>query len=125
MCVVYFEPNSPLERYEQFFMYIESNCPPRSTVCLLGDFNIPEIENSNLNIRNASVKCQELINYMSYFELELYNNITNKNGRTLDLVLTYIKSVKVEHETSPIVKDPHHPALLITISYTKQYKKQY
>ena len=123
MCVVYFEPNSPLESYEQFFMYLESSCPPGSIVCLMGDFNLPEITSTNINITNASVKCQELINFMTFFELESHNHIMNKNGRTLDLILTNVTNVKVEHETSPLVKpDPHHPALLITITFTKPSK---
>lgn len=58
-----------------------------STLLILGDFNIPDyIESISNSLSSKHVA--SLINFMSYFNLNQYNNVLNVNNRVLDLVMS-------------------------------------
>ena len=115
ICAVYFPPNSDVILYEELFKRIECHCPQGSTIFLIGDFNLSEIEGTDFDFMRASEKCQMLYNFMSYFDLQSFNNVFNSNKRTLDLVLSN-KDLVVTREYNPLVsEDKHHPALNITV----------
>ena len=119
ICVVYFTPNSSVELYEEVFQFVESKCQVDCTLLVIGDFNLPDICGTDFRFLSASIKYQCLNNFLSFMELQSHNNIRNRFGKTLDLVLSNKNEIEVERNELPLVKeDDYHPALTLNISLT-------
>ena len=116
ICAVYFPPSSCNDLYDELFQFTESLCPQGSAILLVGDFNLPEISETALPERGLSAKCQTVANYIAFNDLLSVNDVKNNNNRTLDLVLTNLKTI-VYRETNPLVReDVHHPSLFIRLA---------
>ncbi|KAI4470576.1 endonuclease-reverse transcriptase [Holotrichia oblita] len=83
-------------------------------VIFCGDFNIPKLLSNTDNDR----KCLAFNAFMDILDLKQINNVTNCNGKILDLILTNLNcEIDVSHDTDPLVpEDLHHPALRIFVN---------
>lgn len=125
---VYFECNSPIEKYQNFFQTIacfDNNIlSTRSQVMIVGDFNLKDFA---IPLNLSDIKLLALNNFMSTYKLNSCNNIKNVNLRTLDLVLANCSNVQVNNETPLVPLDSHHPALhiLFTVGFIKSRTNSY
>lgn len=133
--VVYIPPNSDCNLYSTHFDTLEfiRNKFPVDQLCIMGDFNLPEINwiefNSNFHsnnidfdfsVNNYSSKAISLLNVCSLLNLFQSNLIYNHQNKTLDLVLSNFSNIEVLHNSDQIVKpDLFHPPLEIIVSLTR------
>lgn len=122
-CICYFQPSVKLETMKKF---VDRACTQNDffncRILFLGDFNIPEFENSNLSDTQRLTHMNRLVNM---YNLESLNNIKNHKSRTLDLCLTNFaqynisrnKHAKINLEKGQGLVKPvkDHPPLLINI----------
>lgn len=122
--VVYIAPNSNLEIYSSFFEMVESLISPgnEKPICILGDFNIREV---NENLTNSTPSLIQLKNFMNIMNLKSINRIENKFGNTLDLILvSENETLRVFREFHPLLpEDDYHPSLCVTIQGTREHQK--
>ncbi|GJQ81419.1 hypothetical protein Trydic_g18283 [Trypoxylus dichotomus] len=110
---LYIPPNIELDDYEIFIdalgiFLLDKQC------ILVRDFNAPAFNMPDLDDRRTS----SILFLMETLNLRQLNDITNLNGKLLDLVLTNLDvEFAVGHDLAPFVgEDPHHLALDILIS---------
>lgn len=116
ICVVYFPPNSHLNYYSNFFGKLETFQIKNEKLLILGDFNLP-ITGVGYKLETGTEICKQMLFFIKTYNLAMKNNVSNVNGKTLDLVLSDITSLNVEQDCCPIVKiDKHHPPLSITFN---------
>lgn len=113
---VYIPPQSNIDYYLGLYDLFESKCGVlNSNIIMLGDFNIPEIINSDVH-SNISVKVKELTIFANFYNLKNVNNIINIQNKTLDLILTNM-NIDVIRESEPLVEeDKFHPALELSVN---------
>lgn len=106
--VVYIPPYvtcTELELFLEAFEQVTINLAP---IIILGDFNLPFLESTN-------VKTIALDNFIQFNNIKQYNNITNINGGLLDLVMADVPCL-VALDPEPLVTiDNYHPALNISV----------
>ena len=103
---------------EAFFQYFYAR--PHffsSNILILGDFNLPEVTGSAYSFSSGTRLARELSEFLSAFNLSSHNNIVNKLGRTLDLVLSNfpVGSISVTREPGLVSEDVPHPPLLLQL----------
>lgn len=84
-----------------------------------GDFNCPAVnwvsQNGDNSLLPSDVddSASRIIDSLCFMELAQYNNIVNKNGRILDLVMCSNACIKhlMRNESPFVMEDGHHPAL--------------
>lgn len=123
----YIKPQTSYAEYEQFLENvadIANNADRLTTVCLVGDANIPEIiwkneGRSMLPIEYEGRIAELLVHVMEIGDLRQINNVLNANNRILDLCLLNAPEDQVSLE---LAKDPlcrvegHHPPILIELN---------
>lgn len=116
---VYIPPSTPSNIFLGYCEYIESlNGILSGNLMIVGDFNVPEINNNTYDLSSGSPKAKFLYRFMSFYDLVSYNIVQNELGRTLDLVLSNFP-VKVMKSDDPLVpEDGYHPALCVDASYS-------
>ena len=125
LCVVYFPPVPNSTDYEDFFQSVETIIPLGSTILLMGDFNLTAICGPNFGTLPSCTTYQNFLNFVNFYNLIPFNNITNKNGRTLDLVLSNLGKVQVSRDECPLLpEDDHHPALIIFLALSNTKVKE-
>lgn len=124
VCAVYIPPASGNGVYERLVSVIEriSKASPDSTLCLIGDFNMPHIyweivDNScAVQFSNVSGEGPRLVMETTAFHnLNQYNHVFNKNDRLLDLVFCNRDCTVTVPDFELSRVDSHHPALLVTL----------
>jgi hypothetical protein len=108
--LVYFPPNSPLQLYNLFFESLEQFNFTNEKILILGDFNL-QITGPTFNLTDGGSICKQLCFFKEMFSLELKNNVSNFQGKTLDLVLSDISDLKVYEEAHFVSLDRYHPPL--------------
>ena len=113
---VYIPPAKPSYVYEAIFEYIELTTDLTKRTIFAGDFNIPEY-NYEQNILGSKGTVNALHTFMAFNAMNQINNIPNKNGRYLDLVLCSEDIVfEITRQLDPLVKeDDHHPSLELLV----------
>ena len=119
--------DSPPAEYTKLYEFYRSvsDCLTPNVKCVIcGDFNIPDYA---IGCNNKSKKLLDIFNFTDANDFIQYNEILNKNGRLLDLVLSDVKDVCVTRSMSPLVsEDAHHPSLEINMfsssSFTQRQK---
>ncbi len=98
---------------------------PDQQYLLLGDYNLKNsiswtVDDDGVcraNDVNGTI-ADNFVDFLSLTNLNQFSSVTNKNNRTLDLVLSNIdpSNITVNEELDPIVKvDWHHPPLTIEV----------
>lgn len=109
--VIYIPPTTSLQCYEQFFEALELlDLLYNQNILILGDFNNPNYCNNDNNTKTICLN-----NFSSFFNLNQLNNITNVNGRMLDLVFSNLKCEVMRNNIPFVTEDAYHPALFISI----------
>ncbi|GJQ80650.1 hypothetical protein Trydic_g9234 [Trypoxylus dichotomus] len=110
---LYIPPNIGLDDYETLIDALGTFLLHKQCI-LVRDFNAPGFNMPDLNDRRTS----SILLLMETLNLRQLNDITNLNGKLLDLVFTNLDvEFAVAHDLAPFVgEDPHHPALDILIS---------
>lgn len=126
LCVCYLPPDLPNDKSTSFYNKLQNNLLENHTSdinLIIGDFNIPTLSwhsmSNDPNILKPSspsdFRSTLLVSTLALCNLSQFNNVPNKNGRWLDLVLSNKQSIAVT-ETDPISRvDRHHPPLLIEL----------
>lgn len=122
--VIYIPPNASHETYSRYFDHYANlvcNAKPDSEFIILGDFNISTISwvkiGSCCTASSHEGKiASDLLNTLEISELKQFNNITNSNGRILDLTLSNLKNLKIFEAEALSKPDPHHPTFCLEIS---------
>lgn len=110
--VVYIPDYTSLSDFESFFESLEQLDYLYSNSIILGDFNASKFVDNDICDSHTAV----LNNFLNLFGLVQYNDIFNKLGRLLDLVIShYICEVKRD-ELPLLREDDHHPALMISVA---------
>uniref|UniRef100_A0A8D8QFL3 Endonuclease/exonuclease/phosphatase domain-containing protein n=1 Tax=Cacopsylla melanoneura TaxID=428564 RepID=A0A8D8QFL3_9HEMI len=123
-CVCYFPPPVKTNTLKTF---IEQTCSQNNLInanlMFIGDFNLKEYGHPD---QDNSTRITELNKLTNFFNLESYNQIKNKNSRTLDLCLTNlsqnklsknkITNIQIEKGQGLVPPVSDHPPLSITIS---------
>lgn len=119
--VVYFEPCSNLNDYKNYCdLVYQFYDAANYNVCIMGDFNIPNITCSNFNFCVGSPSAREIGKLISFLNASSLNNILNKNNKTLDLIFSNCNQCLVIRDESPLIaEDTHHPSLNIDIKNIK------
>ena len=116
--------------YDTYFDNVSAiiNTHANDNFILIGDFNIPKItwEISDdlilpVNI-DGDLSGQYLIEMMNFSNMFQYNDVRNKNGRILDLIISNLESnnITVSPATSILSRiDEHHPPLELVINMIK------
>ncbi|KAL5242465.1 hypothetical protein ACI65C_009875 [Semiaphis heraclei] len=118
---VYIPPSSPFTIYESHVSSVQTialantNC----TFIFCGDFNLPDISwsNDNYGLLYSSPSSHCLPESFSYLNLFQLNNVSNNQGKHLDLVFSNNNNIYIEKSSSNVVPcDSYHPALDISLS---------
>lgn len=94
---------------------------PDDTFLLCGDFNISDAQwvettSSEMSLlSNGNFITQSLEEFLSFSNLQQYNNVRNSNSRILDLVLSNTKCIITSSDYPLTAEDAHHPAFLIDV----------
>lgn len=118
---VYIPPDSKLQTYLDFFASVEELLDEHGGyVTIVGDFNVRMITGTSFDLALGNRYTVSLQHFITGSNLRSMNDIANKNGKTLDLILTNIPhNINVQESTCPIVPvDPHHPPLYFDIPVT-------
>lgn len=130
LSVNYIPPKAKTDAYENILNKLHQIYAtyPDFTYCIIGDFNIPDIEwtpSIDEKILIPSEPRTEihktLLNTMSLMKLQQYNSWCNENGRILDLVLSNVQSVCTKPSVNISPPGPHHPSLELTLKKCKQH----
>lgn len=125
-CCVYLLNNLNIDFYVNFLKQIDNVCVlnPMDTVTVAGDFNLPNLINSNGQLVSYNDKSEKLINTLHFCDLSQKSSVFNYSGVILDLVLSnaslIIKEVCSEDLLVPI--DHHHPALNFQLDVCPEYR---
>lgn len=125
LCTVYFPPPVLREHFEHFCNHASSILSKYNLTLICGDFNQSNIDwigtpGSPLTpkINTSCATSNDLLEFMSLNQLSQHNYITNRNGKTLDLILTNMPINNILSSTEPLSKiDVHHPALIFHASF--------
>ena len=121
----YFQPNTNTSVYEKIGEMIIQLAMQEKDILLVGDFNIraftPEISKNEM-MNNS--KLRELFCFTRAAGLQSHNNVLNHQGKTLDLVLSNLRTVTVT-EASPLAEPPdkYHPPLDIVLQISSRSTK--
>lgn len=116
ICTVYIPPDVPFDQFETFLLHLELILHNK-LVLLIGDFNLPNFYNSDINC----AKSTSLRIFCSSLELHQYNFIYNTNNRLLDLAFSNINddTIVLSADSHLVSLDSHHPALDISVKLNK------
>lgn len=120
LCTVYFSPCSSMPQYGALYERMESyNFNVNDCILIAGDFNLL-IGGTDFHLcDNKDLKIKNLIYFLNYNGLRLFNNIRNRMERTLDLVVSNVDLV-VDKCDFPLSKvDEYHPPLLISLDRSR------
>lgn len=129
ICTLYFPPPVTYSRLDSLVSnitnVIQHKLPQKSILLLAGDFNLPQLEwqldldsNCLLPASGSSSNTDSiLIDALSFNGLCQLNQVSNANGRTLDLIITNSPNYfSVTNSLAPLVNvDGHHPALNVLL----------
>ncbi|XP_063902113.1 uncharacterized protein LOC135121766, partial [Zophobas morio] len=117
---LYIPPTCLINDYAEIFDYIEYTVDFTHPVLILGDFNIPELNECTLGNRTTGFY-NTYNNFITLNDLKQSNAIVNVNNRLLDLVLSNNQlNTEVIREPLPLLQeDVHHPCLRIFIESVK------
>lgn len=121
VCSVYLSPNSSVSQYNMFFDKIETQFfREKDRIVIVGDFNLL-VHGTDIPLEGYSdLKVKNLHQFLNYNGLCLCNNIKNKMGRTLDLVISNV-NLLVDKADYPLSKvDEYHPPLVIICDKMKK-----
>lgn len=137
VCVIYLPPpvnNLALEALNECLETVASQLKNQNII-ILGDMNIPNFYQTlktNGIEHTETYLTRSLNNMLSYLSLVSLNNVVNKLGNTLDLVLFHCKRSPdlkrgihvLVQKGDPLVKeDEYHPTLNIFLGYKKNRNK--
>lgn len=117
---VYFPPGSIVEWYSSFFEFVTRHSQIKNNeICLVGDYNLPNITGPETKLICLDIRYKELSNFINLHALKLVNQVKNSNEKTLDLVIVPEEcrySTKVTKSDNPLTTvDLHHPAISIEL----------
>lgn len=116
---IYIPPSLRTEIYGNIFDMLENSFDFSSNnILIVGDFNIPDLQNLNDNC--MGYKPSALLNdFINFNDLLQHNNITNDSNKTLDLVISSrTTQLSVSRHLHPLVtEDSYHPCLSIDCSF--------
>lgn len=124
VCAIYLPPPAKLETLSCFLNGVDYVISQMKNVIAVGDFNLGSIDwsrgadlNNQMfpsNYNNALGTA--FVDFMSLNNLKQLNNISNIDGRYLDLVLSNIAGVEVSEPLDLLTKlDSRHPHLLVKL----------
>lgn len=106
---IYIPPSLSSADFEYFFDLLERVIADKCNVLVVGDFNVPNFTNINLNDAKSNI----VNHFIAFSNFKQFNNILNVNNRLLDLVLSDIKCSVFKDENPLVVEDTYHPAFYI------------
>lgn len=126
LCCVYLPPGDELAA-ASFLSKLELNkLTIKDNILLMcGDFNCPSVrwvsQNDRDNIlvaTNVDVYSSRITDTFCFMELFQFNNVLNKNGKLLDLVLCTEDNVRhlMKNENPFVREDEYHPSLEFTFN---------
>lgn len=130
VCVTYIRPNAPLVQYTEHLDKIKDcilSLDTSSKFLILGDYNMPHISwnlSTPTTLLINSAHSEELLNTIEFCNFNQFNNVTNINGKILDLVLSNLPLESVKLRRLQYFKQPednYHPALQIDLNLDIQY----
>lgn len=104
--------------YFDLLVDIVNRREPNSKFLIFGDFNIPSIEWYQVNgkciaLHQEGRMANELVNMLTFTELDQINQIKNFYNRTLDLILSSNLTICCKKALPIINEDLYHPALQV------------
>lgn len=125
ICVVYMPPPVTLEHLNSFLEHVTDVIDNTDQVIILGDFNLSFINWSRDSNTGSCIASNynsplglALTDFLSLNNISQTNDITNIDGKILDLILTN-NTVEVTNSVHILSKiDNKHPPLLITLLET-------
>lgn len=126
---VYLPPGSNVDSYSSFFDFITRHSQINNkAVCLIGDFNLPNITGPETKLTCFDIRHKELSIFINLYGLILINQVKNANEKTLDLVIIPEEcayTFKVTKDDNPLIReDLHHPALVIQMLPLQVHKNE-
>lgn len=120
-CAVYLPPPVNRSRLEYFIDGCNKVFDKSLRCCILGDFNLSNINWSFLgdttNVYSVPSLCQPLVDFININGLHQHNTVVNDSNKVLDLVLSDLSSCNVnESHNSMSSIDRFHPPLDIDIT---------
>lgn len=116
----YIRPQAAFAEYEEFFekvIDIVNKTDNKTTVCIVGDANMPEIvwrsvDASMIPSEYEGRIAELLVHTMEICDLKQYNHVINANNRILDLCLlnAAVDQVSLQKPMEPLCRtESHHP----------------
>ncbi|CAG4988887.1 unnamed protein product [Colias eurytheme] len=124
ICAIYLPPPTNYNALDKFIYNANNVLEHMENVIILGDFNLGNLEwayGQGGTCGMVPIACHgrvecALVDFINLNNLEQINNITNQNGKILDLALTNIPRFKVSTAIDILTKpDPHHPCLFLSL----------
>ena len=118
ICVMYRPPNAPVDSFKSCLKKVHeyTNGLDDYEICLLGDFNFPNISWDPISYSYHSESTDELLQYMSDNLLSQYILQPTRNDNILDLFITNNSSL-VTHVTTSNTELSDHQLVEIYFSY--------
>ena len=114
--VIYIPPQVSAEYFETFLIDLSVYLLNKTSVIVMGDFNVRSYINRDLN----NNKCRATNEFFNCLEIVQVNNIRNCDNVLLDLVAVSSSiSCSVNREYTPLskIEDKYHPSLSIEIHF--------
>lgn len=128
ICATYLPPNTVESIYDNFINSLSClvDDPCMEQIILAGDFNLPELSWVNASSymicspnSNYSKTSRLLLNFCSQLNMHQFNNLTNCNGRILDLFFCNTHAVFHSTISNLVPIDPHHPPFYVLVPFRK------
>ncbi|CAH2087196.1 unnamed protein product [Euphydryas editha] len=129
VCAIYLPPPVKIEVISHFTNELQKNINNLDNVLLIGDFNLSRIEwIQQMSVSHVVPKifggdvCSTLIDFTAYACLKQYNNIKNKQQKTLDLVFSNTSYPLTVTDPTDILSgiDAYHPPIQINLAIDMQ-----
>lgn len=118
---VYIPPQQPQSVYKKFCDAVEEaylKVPKCKSICLLGDFNLPDVDWSTSESSGSCGSASHLVDLSELLSLHQINWVKNSRNVMLDLVFASNDSASVQHSMDTLLPvDRHHPPLNVTLPF--------
>lgn len=127
----YIPPQEHVSKYNSLLSSVEeliSSGSKFDEILIVGDFNLPGVNWDDTLCRDHTPASRAIISMMQLLDLQQVNQVYNKRGVLLDLVLCSHSSgtvVALESDFLLPVEESHHPPLSISIPFVSKKRSPY